>query len=345
IRRIGPPGYGVLSSSGTVFYTSWVQRIELLGYGVLAESVLFLIFDQSIIYDVYTDVDTAYSSKSGNGLLIRQSLGYDVPEVFPEDLPGLSPSRQVEFKIDLVPGAAPVARASYRLAPFEMQELSAQLQELIDKVWEEEIPKMAFRTRYGHYQFQVMPFWIDQCTGGIHGSDELEEHEEYLKLILELLKKEELYAKFSKCEFWVLKVLPVITEDSSRVFSKIARPMTKLTQKSVKFDWGEKEEAVFQLLEQKLCSAPILALPKRSENFVVYCDASHKGLGAVLMQKEKSYSLHVETLFIRYHLGKSNMVADALSKKEKTEATKEENYTTEDLLGMIKKLEPRADGI
>ncbi|GKF86706.1 putative reverse transcriptase domain-containing protein, partial [Tanacetum coccineum] len=70
-------------------------------------------------------------------------------------------------------------------------------------------------------------------------------------------------------------------------FSKIAKPMTKLTQKSVKFNWGEKEETVFQTLKEKLCSAPILALPEGSENFMVYCDASHKGLGAVLMQKEK----------------------------------------------------------
>ncbi|GKB21813.1 hypothetical protein Tco_0855736 [Tanacetum coccineum] len=78
IRRIRLIGYGVLRSSGMVYWGSWVRHIELLGYGVLAESVLFLIFDQSIIYDVYTDVDTAYSSKSGNGLLIRQSLGYVV---------------------------------------------------------------------------------------------------------------------------------------------------------------------------------------------------------------------------------------------------------------------------
>ncbi|GKE51322.1 putative reverse transcriptase domain-containing protein [Tanacetum coccineum] len=63
--------------------------------------------------------------------------------------------------------------------------------------------------------------------------------------------------------------------------------MTKLTQKSVKFDWGEKEEAAFQLMKQKLCSASILAFPEGSENSVVYCDASHKGLGVVLMQMEK----------------------------------------------------------
>nr|GFD28793.1 retrotransposon protein, putative, Ty3-gypsy subclass [Tanacetum cinerariifolium] len=99
-----------------------------------------------------------------------------------------------------------------------------------------------------------------------------EEHEEHLKAILELLKKEELYAKFLKCEFWI---------------PKITKSMTKLTQKGDNFDWGEKQQAAFQLLKQKLCSAPILALPEGSEDFVVYYDASHKGLGAVLMQREK----------------------------------------------------------
>ncbi|GJS75453.1 putative reverse transcriptase domain-containing protein [Tanacetum coccineum] len=90
--------------------------------------------------------------------------------------------------------------------------------------------------------------------------------------------------------------------------------MTKLTQKSMKFDWSEKEEAAFQLLKQKLCSAPILALTEGSENFVVYCDTSRKGVGSVLMQRGK------------------------------VEARKEENYETEDLGGMIKNLEPRVDG-
>ncbi|GKC57696.1 putative reverse transcriptase domain-containing protein, partial [Tanacetum coccineum] len=153
-----------------------------------------------------------------------------------------------------------------------------------------------------------------------------EEHDAHLRLILELLKKEELYVKFSKCVFWLSKVQflgHVIDSEGIHVdpakivsirdwespktpteiykflglagyyrrfiegFSKIAKPMTKLTQKSLKFNWGEKEETAFQTLKQKLCSASILALPEGSENFVVYCDASHKGLGAVLMQKEK----------------------------------------------------------
>ncbi|GKF19717.1 putative reverse transcriptase domain-containing protein [Tanacetum coccineum] len=77
-------------------------------------------------------------------------------------------------------------------------------------------------------------------------------------------------------------------------FSKIAKSMTKLTQKGVKFDWGDKEEVAFWLLRKKLCSAPILALPEGSKDFVVYCDASHKGLGVVLMQREKviTYASH-----------------------------------------------------
>ncbi|GJR71719.1 putative reverse transcriptase domain-containing protein [Tanacetum coccineum] len=125
------------------------------------------------------------------------------------------------------------------------------------RVRDGDIPKTVFRTRYGYYEFHA--FWIDKRTGSIHGLHDLE----YLKLILELLKKDELYAKFLKCEFWLSKVLSAITDDLS------------------------KAKAAFQLLKQKLCSASILALPEGSENFVVYCDASHKGLGMVMMQKEK----------------------------------------------------------
>nr|GEX15407.1 reverse transcriptase domain-containing protein [Tanacetum cinerariifolium] len=155
---------------------------------------------------------------------------------------GLPPARPVEFQIDLIPGAAPVARAPYRLAPSKMKELLEQLQELFDKgfirpssspwgasvliddlfdqlqgssvyskidmrsvyhqlkVREQDVPKTAFRTRYGHYEFQVMPF------GLINAHAVKKEHEEHLKEILELLKNDKLYAKFSKCEFWIPKV-------------------------------------------------------------------------------------------------------------------------------------------
>ncbi|GJS02199.1 putative reverse transcriptase domain-containing protein, partial [Tanacetum coccineum] len=169
----------------------------------------------------------------------------DFPKVFPEDLPGLPPARPVEFQIDLIPGAAPVARAPYRLASSEMKELSEQLQELSDKgfirpnlrsgyhqlrVREQDILKTTFQTRYGHYEFQVMPFgltnapvvfmdlmnrvckpyldkfiivFIDDIL--IYSKDK-KEREEHLKTILELLKKDKLYAIFSKCEFWIPKV-------------------------------------------------------------------------------------------------------------------------------------------
>ncbi|GJQ92639.1 putative reverse transcriptase domain-containing protein [Tanacetum coccineum] len=266
------------------------------------------------------------------------------PEVFPEDLSGLPPTRKVKFQINLIPGAAPIARAPYRLASSEMKELSNQLQKLSDKgfirhssspwgapvlffkkkdesfwmcidyqelnkltvknhypllriddlfdqlqgssvyskidlrsgyhqlrVRDEDIPKTAFRTQYGHYEFQVMPFGLTNAPAN------KKEHEEHLKAILELLKKEELYAKFSKC-------LAGYYRRFIEGFSKIAKSMTKLTQKGLKFDWGDKAEAAFQLINQKLCSAPILSL---SKDFIVYCDASIKGLGAVLMQREK----------------------------------------------------------
>ncbi|GKB04675.1 putative reverse transcriptase domain-containing protein [Tanacetum coccineum] len=186
------------------------------------------------------------------------------------------------------------------------------------RVREEYISKTAFRTRYGHYEFQVMSFGLTNAMAVFMDlmkrvckpyldkfmivfiddiliySKTKQKHEEHLKLILELLKKEELYAKISKCGFWIPKVqfLDHVIDSQGLVsyyqrfikgFSKIARSMTKLTQKKVKFDWGDKQEAAFQLLKEKLYSAPILALPEGVENFIVYCDASHKGLGNVLM--------------------------------------------------------------
>ncbi|GJX84120.1 putative reverse transcriptase domain-containing protein [Tanacetum coccineum] len=131
--------------------------------------------------------------------------------------------------------------------------------------------------------------------------------------------------------------------------------MAKLTQKNVKFDWSEKAEAAFQLLKQKLCSAPILSLPKGSENFVVYCDASRKGLGAVLMQREKviaymSCQLKIhEKNYTTHNLELGVVVLEGVEPETtlnaQVEARKEENFGTEDLYGMIKKLEQRADGM
>ncbi|GJT11674.1 putative reverse transcriptase domain-containing protein, partial [Tanacetum coccineum] len=347
----------------------------------------------------------------------------DFPEVFPDDLLGLPHVREVEFRIDLIPGASPVVRSPYRLAPSEMLELSNQLKELQEKgfirpshspwgapvlfvkkkdgsmrmcidyrelnkltiknryplpriddlfdqlqgaccfskidlrsgyhqlrVREEDIPKTAFRTRYGHFEFTVMPFgmtnapaifmdlmnrvckpyldkfvivFIDDIL--IYSKSE-EEHEVHLKTILDLLKTEMLYAKFSKCEFWLKEVQflgHVVNRDGIHVdpskvesvknwktpespteirsflglagyyrrfienFSKIAKPLTLLTQKNKAYVWGDKQEEAFQILKEKLCNAPVLALPDGPDDFVVYCDASKQGFGCVLMQQGK----------------------------------------------------------
>ncbi|GJS01175.1 putative reverse transcriptase domain-containing protein [Tanacetum coccineum] len=216
---------------------------------------------------------------------------------FPEDLLGLPPTRQVEFQIDLVPGAAPVPRAPYRLAPSEMKELTdhsrivhdyrelnklkvknryplPRIDDLFDqlqgssvyskinlrsgyhqlRVREEDIPKTAFRTRYGHYEFQNK-----------------QEHEEHLKLILELLKKEELYAKFSKC-------LAGYYRRFIEGFSKIAKPMTKLTQKKVKFVWGDKQEAASQLLKQKLVVHQSWPYLKEAKSLSAYLQCFKEGI-------------------------------------------------------------------
>ncbi|GJW70657.1 putative reverse transcriptase domain-containing protein [Tanacetum coccineum] len=294
------------------------------------------------------------------------------------------------------------------------------------QVREEDIPKMAFRTRYGHYEFQVMPFGLTNAPAVFMDlmnrvckpfldkfvivfiddiliySKNKKEHEEHLKALLELLKKEKLYAKFSKCEFWIPKVQFIghviysqgIHVDPAKIeyikdweslktpteirqflglagyyrrfmegFSKIDKSMTKLTPKGIKFDWGDKQEGAFRLLKQKLCSAPILALPEGSEDFIVYYDASHKGLGAVLMQREKELNMRqrrwLELLSdydceICYHPGKANVIADALSRKERTRKPK--NIKNEDVRGMLienskdpeklrmEKLEPHVDG-
>ncbi|KAD6796141.1 hypothetical protein E3N88_07037 [Mikania micrantha] len=241
------------------------------------------------------------------------------------------------------------------------------------RVHDDDIPKTAFRTRYGHYEFLVMPFGITNAPAVFMDlmnrvcrpyldkfvivfiddiliySKTKEEHKKHLKLVLEILR---LYAKFSKCEFWLKEVQflrQIVNENGVHVdpakidavknwstsktpteirsflglagyyrrfisnFSRIAVPLTFLTQKDKPYEWGPKQEEAFQTLKQKLCDALVLTLPDENDDFVVYCDASNLGLGCVLMQR-------------------GNVVAYA-SRQLKID---EKNYTTHDLeLGAV----------
>ncbi|GJS05416.1 putative reverse transcriptase domain-containing protein [Tanacetum coccineum] len=304
----------------------------------------------------------------------------DFPKVFPEDLPGIPPTQKVKFQTDLIPGAALVAWAPYRLASSEMKELSDQLKELSDKgfirpssspwgvpvlindlfdqlqgssvyskidlrsgyhqlrVREEDIPKTAFRTRYSHYEFQVMPFGLTNVPAEfmdlmnrvckpyldkfvIVFIDDIliylkskQEHEERLKLILELLKNEELYAKFSKCEFWIHKVqfLGYVIESQG-----IHVDPAKI--ESIK-DW---------------------ASPKTSTEIRQFLGLA---VADALSRKERIKPIQVRALFL--DLPKKILNAQI-------EAMKPENFEADDMGGMIRKgkldhpkqerLEPLAD--
>ncbi|GJX21187.1 putative reverse transcriptase domain-containing protein [Tanacetum coccineum] len=320
----------------------------------------------------------------------------DFPEVFPEDLPGLPPTRQVEFQIDLVPGAAPVARAPYRLAPSEMKELSEQLKELSDKgfirpssspwgapvlfvkkkdgsfrmcidyrelnkltvknryplpriddlfdqlqgssvyskidlrsgyhqlrVREEDIPKTAFRTRYGHYEFQVMPFGLTNAPAVFMDlmnrvckpyldkfvivfiddiliySKSKQEHEEHLKIILELLKKEELYAKFLNDNFGFPKVNSSSFRSSETIerfiegFSKISPNNDLNAHQRSHIEWAINKKQLFQLLKKKLCSAyRCLALLKKQRFASQAAIAVEEGFGRCDDARRKMISMH-----------------------------------------------------
>ncbi|GJY99935.1 putative reverse transcriptase domain-containing protein [Tanacetum coccineum] len=338
----------------------------------------------------------------------------DFPEVFPDDLFGLPPIREIEFRIELISGETPGSNVSLSFGHSELGQLMCidyrelnkltvknryplpRIDDLFDqlqgsqffskinlrsgyhqlRVHEDDIPKTAFRTRYGHFEFTVMPFGLTNAPAVFMDlmnrvcrpyldkfvivfiddiliySKTQEEHVEHLRLVLGLLKKEKLYAKFSKCEFWLREVQFLrhvingngIHVDPSKIeavknwkaprtptevrsflglagyyrrfienFSKIAKSLTILTQKGKVFDWGEEQELAFQTLKDKLCNAPVLALPDGPEDFVVYCDASGIGLGCVLMQRGKVIAYASRQLKIH-----------------------EENYTTHDLeLGAV----------
>ncbi|GJX89418.1 putative reverse transcriptase domain-containing protein [Tanacetum coccineum] len=365
----------------------------------------------------------------------------DFPEVFPNDLTGLPPVREIEFRIDLIPSALPVVKSPYRLAPSEMQELSNQLKDLQEKgfirsshsprgapvlfvkkkdgslrmcinykelnkltiknryplpriddlfdqlqgaccfskidvrsgyhqlrVREEDISKTAFRTRYGHFEFTVMPFGLTNAPAVfmdlmnrvfkpyldklvilfindilIYSKSE-EEHEAHLKTILDLLKEVKLYAKFSKCKFWLKEVQflgHVVNRDGIHVDPSM---------KNKAYVWDDKQEESFCILKENLCNAPVLALPDGPNDFVVYCDASNQGFGCVLMQRgKKELNMRqrrwIELLSdyeceIKYHPGKANVVVDALS-----EASKDLKALAEWLRRLETHFEKQDDGV
>ena len=217
------------------------------------------------------------------------------------------------------------------------------------KIRSEDFPKTAFRTRYGHYEFLVMPFgltnalavfmdlmnrifqpYLDQFVivfidDILIYSGSKEDHKEHLRVVSQILRENLLYAKFSKCQFWLDSVAFLghvisaegvyvdpqkieaivnwkpptnVTEIRSFLglagyyqkfvegFSKLAAPLTKLTRKEEKFVWSEACQQSFDELKRKLTSAPVLTLPSGQDGYTVYCDASRQGLGCVLMQHE-----------------------------------------------------------
>nr|XP_017224824.1 PREDICTED: uncharacterized protein LOC108201049 [Daucus carota subsp. sativus] len=262
----------------------------------------------------------------------------EFPDVFPDELPGLPPDREIEFAIDLltIKNRYPLPRIDDLFDQlkgarcFSKIDLRSGYHQL--KIKQEDIPKTAFRTRYGHYEFLVMAFGLTNAPAA------------FMDLMNRVFKP-------------YLDKFVIVFIDDILIYSRIAVPMTRLTRKEEKFVWTEKCEESFQELKKRLVSAPVLSLPDEQGNFVIYSDASHKGLGCVLMQHDKviayasrqlkpheqKYPTHdlelaaisLKYIFtqkelnmrqrrwlelikdydctINYHPGKANVVADALS--------------------------------
>ncbi|GJX85440.1 putative nucleotidyltransferase, ribonuclease H, partial [Tanacetum coccineum] len=359
------PGYEIEIASGLKVVTKMIVRgcrLELEGHTFIIDLIPFGHGSFDVIRTSQREPETVEVNKSRRPKLKDILVVCNFPGMFPEDLSGLPLPRELEFCIDLIPGAMPVAKLPYRLSPTKMQELSNQLKELQDKgfirsssspwgapvlfvkkkdglfrmcIDYRELNKLTIKNcyplpriddlfdqlmRYGNFEFTVMPFGLTNAPAS------KEKHEVHLKLILELLEKEKLFGKFSKCEFWLQEVcflghvvnskgihvdpskikaiknwkpLKTLTEIRSFLrfagyyrrfianFSMIAKPLTLLTKKDKKFEWGDEQENAFQTVKDMLCDAPILALLDGIDDFVVYCDASNQGFGCVLMQRNK----------------------------------------------------------
>ena len=347
----------------------------------------------------------------------------EFPDVFPDDLLGLPPDREIDFQIELALGTDLISRAPYKIAPTELKELKVQMEEMVNKgfvrpsmspwgalvlfvkkkdrsmrlcidyrelnkvtirnqyplpgiddlfdqlqggkvfskinlrsgyhqlrIHDEDVSKTAFRTRYRHFEFLVMPFGLTNASAAFMDlmnkifrpyldqfvivfiddiliySGSGEEHAEHLRIVLQTLREHRLYAKLSKCQFWLDSVaflghivsVEGVSADLQKVedilnwkpptsvteirsflglagyyhnfvegFSKIVTPLTRLTRKEEPFLWSEACQQNFDELKGRLTSAPVLTLPSGQDGFVMYCDASRQGLGCVLIQNDK----------------------------------------------------------
>ncbi|GKB89963.1 putative reverse transcriptase domain-containing protein [Tanacetum coccineum] len=311
----------------------------------------------------------------------------DFHGVFSKDLSGLPLSREVEFRIDLIPRAMPVAKSPYRLTPTKMQELSNQLKELQDtgfirpssSPWGapmlfvkkkdgsfrmcidyRELNKLTIKNRYPLPRIDDL---FDQLQGSryfsnidlLSGYHQLRVREEDIPKTAFRMSEGMLMwipAKIEAVKNWK----PPKTPTEIRLFlglagyykrfiinfSKIAKPLTLLTHNNKKFEWGDEQENTLHTLKDMLCDAPILALPKGPNDFVVYCDTSNQGFGCILMQRKKvivyaSRQLKIhEKNYTTYDL---ELGAVAKILEAHSEASKDVNTPAEMLRGLDKQFE------
>nr|GEY54627.1 hypothetical protein [Tanacetum cinerariifolium] len=209
------------------------------------------------------------------------------PDVILDELPGLPPERKVEFTIELIPGAQPISKASYRMAPVELKELKDQLQELLERgfVRPSVSPEFNRITVRNKYPLPRIDDLFDQLQGAKFFSKiDLRSVfiDDIFRIVLEILCQKKLYAKFSKCDFWLGQVA-FLGPAKVEAITKWPRP-TAMTEKGEKFIWNEEREKSFDELKRRLVSSPVFTLPYGTSGYQIYSDASKKGLGCVLMQ-------------------------------------------------------------
>nr|GFC10845.1 hypothetical protein [Tanacetum cinerariifolium] len=182
----------------------------------------------------------------------------DFHEVFPDDMSGLPSVREIEFRIDLIPGALPVVKSPYRLAPSEMSELSSQLKELQENGF----------IRPSHSPWGAPVLFVKKKDGHVVNRDGIHVDPSKVESVKNWKTPEPLteIRSFLRLAGYYRRFI--------ENFSKIAKPLTPLTQKNKTYVWGDKQDEAFRILKEKLCNAPVLALPDGPNDYVVYCDAS-----------------------------------------------------------------------